>query len=112
VAELRKDLEAASQMRAVGDLREATTGSRTWKPGKRSPAPTREADLELGTLRELLTEIDVATKLARELPADATAGPLIDAVRARVARALEQSAKLELLLRSAKNGRQRGGKAS
>jgi DNA-binding CsgD family transcriptional regulator len=50
---------------------------------------------EVRTLREVLGEINVALKLARELPATADVGPLVDAIRKRVGAALEQSAKLD-----------------
>ena len=53
---------------------------------------------EVRALREVLGEINVALKLARELPADADVGPLVDAIRTRVGAALEQSAKLDALV--------------
>jgi regulatory LuxR family protein len=60
------------------------------------------ADLaaEVRTLREVLNEINVALKLARELPDDADVGPLVDAIRTRVDAALEQSARLDVLVDS------------
>ena len=69
------------------------------------------ADLttEVRSLRETLTEINVALKLARELPADADVGPLVEAIRTRVGAALEQSARLDALVdgRRAQDGRSR-----
>ena len=53
---------------------------------------------EVRALREVLGEINIALKLARELPADADVGPLVDAIRTRVGAALEQSAKLDALV--------------
>jgi DNA-binding CsgD family transcriptional regulator len=53
---------------------------------------------EVRSLREVLGEINVALKLARELPADANVGPLVDAIRTRVGAALEQSARLDALV--------------
>jgi len=53
---------------------------------------------EVRSLREVLGEINVALKLARELPADAAVGPIVDAIRARVVAALEQSARLDALV--------------
>ena len=50
---------------------------------------------EVRSLRDVLGEINVALKLARELPADADVGPLVDAIRTRVGAALEQSARLD-----------------
>jgi DNA-binding CsgD family transcriptional regulator len=58
------------------------------------------ADLaaEVRALREVLEEINVALKLAREMPAHADVGPLVEAIRTRVGAALEQSAKLDTLV--------------
>ena len=53
---------------------------------------------EVRSLRDVLGEINVALKLARELPADADVGPLVDAIRTRVGAALEQSARLDALV--------------
>ena len=63
-------------------------------------APKMGTDLvaEVRALREVLGEINVALKLARELPAGADVGPLVDAIRTRVGAALEQSAKLDALV--------------
>lgn len=66
---------------------------------------TADADLaaEVRSLREVLGEINVALKLARELPADANVGPLVDAIRTRVGAALEQSARLDALVDGQRN---------
>jgi len=63
-------------------------------------APKADVDLaaEVRSLRDVLGEINVALKLARELPADADVGPLVDAIRTRVGAALDQSAKLDALV--------------
>ena len=53
---------------------------------------------EVRSLRETLGEINVALKLARELPADANVGPLVDAIRTRVGAALDQSARLDAMV--------------
>jgi DNA-binding CsgD family transcriptional regulator len=53
---------------------------------------------EVRSLRDVLGEINVALKLARELPADADVGPIVEAIRTRVGAALEQSAKLDTLI--------------
>ena len=53
---------------------------------------------EVRSLREVLGEINVALKLARELPADADIGPLVDAIRTRVGAALDQSSRLDALV--------------
>jgi DNA-binding CsgD family transcriptional regulator len=53
---------------------------------------------EVRALRDVLGEINVALKLAREMPASANVGPLVDAIRTRVSAALDQSAKLDALL--------------
>jgi len=64
---------------------------------------------EIRSLREVLSEINVALKLAREMPADADVGPLVDAIRARVGAALEQSARLDALVDD--DGRSRDDRA-
>jgi DNA-binding CsgD family transcriptional regulator len=63
-------------------------------------APQTGGDLaaEVRSLRDVLGEINVALKLARELPADANVGPLVDAIRSRVVAALEESTKLDALV--------------
>jgi DNA-binding CsgD family transcriptional regulator len=62
---------------------------------------------EVRSLREVLTEINIALKLARELPADADVGPLVDAIRTRVGAALEHSAKLDALVDGRRSGERR-----
>ena len=61
-------------------------------------APTTDLAAQVRSLREGLAEINVALKLAREMPQTADVGPIVDAIRARVAAALEQSAVLDALL--------------
>jgi DNA-binding CsgD family transcriptional regulator len=53
---------------------------------------------EVRSLRDILAEINVALNLARELPADTSVGPLVDAIRARVTAALNKSARLEAVV--------------
>lgn len=65
--------------------------------GHALPATT-DLVAEVRSLRDTLGEINVALKLAREMPASADVGPLVDAIRARVGAALEQSAKLDALV--------------
>jgi predicted transcriptional regulator len=65
--------------------------------GHAAPVAT-ELATEVRSLREVLGEINVALKLAREMPASADVGPLVDAIRTRVGAALEQSAKLDALV--------------
>jgi DNA-binding CsgD family transcriptional regulator len=62
--------------------------------------PKTEVDLaaEVRALRDVLTEINVALKLAREMPANTDVGPLVDAIRTRVGAALDQSARLDALV--------------
>ena len=70
-------------------------------PGKTNGhAPKGGTDIaaEVRSLRDVLAEINVALKLARELPAGADVGPLVDAIRTRVGAALEQSARLDALV--------------
>jgi DNA-binding CsgD family transcriptional regulator len=59
---------------------------------------TSDLAAEVRSLREVLTEINVALKLAREMPPTADVGPIVEAIRTRVGAALEQSAKLDALL--------------
>lgn len=61
---------------------------------KLSPHSSAEVRRALAELRELLTEVSVAAKLAREVPSEAATAPRIDAIRARVRAALEQCAKI------------------
>ena len=53
---------------------------------------------EVRALREVLEEINIALKLAREMPATADVGPLVDTIRTRVGAALEKSAALDALV--------------
>ena len=84
------------------------------------PAKTNGHALKAGTdltaevrsLREVLGEINVVLKLARELPADADVGPLVDAIRTRVGAALEQSARLDALVDTARTGDRRSGQSA
>ena len=58
-----------------------------------------EMSRAIASLNGLLNEVDVAVKLARELPIDGGAtGPLLEAVRTRVAAALEQTGRLAGLI--------------
>jgi regulatory LuxR family protein len=59
---------------------------------------TSDLAAEVRSLREVLGEINVALKLARDMPATADVGPLVDAIRTRVGAALEQSARLDALV--------------
>ena len=65
--------------------------------GHALPATTDLA-AEVRALREALGEINVALKLAREMPANTDVGPLVDAIRTRVRAALGQSARLDALV--------------
>src|SRR3954470_2481880 len=53
---------------------------------------------EVSSLHEVLAEINVALKLAREMPGTTDVGPLVDAIRSRVQVALDRSAKLDVLV--------------
>lgn len=67
-------------------------------PKMNGPVPGTDIAAEVRSLREVLGEINVALKLARELPADADVGPLVDAIRTRVGAALERSSRLDALI--------------
>ena len=60
-------------------------------------APSGDLVNEVRLLREVLAEINVALKLARQLPRDADVGPLVDTILARVNAALEESVRLEAM---------------
>lgn len=84
-ADLRRSNAASS---TVGQLRSARHAD-----VRLAVASSAREDLQraVSSLRELLAEVDVAVKLARELPPEAATGPLVDAIRARVHAALDQS---------------------
>jgi DNA-binding CsgD family transcriptional regulator len=69
-------------------------------PATNGHAAPMTSDLvaEVRSLREALGEINVALKLAREMPATTDVGPLVDAIRTRVGAALEQSARLDAMV--------------
>ena len=97
-----QDARALSEMHGgnghlVAPAARATNGHAT-----NGHAPKVAADLaaEVRVLREVLGEINVALKLARELPGNADVGPIVDAIRTRVGAALEQSARLDALVDS------------
>jgi DNA-binding CsgD family transcriptional regulator len=64
---------------------------------------------EVRSLREVLAEINIALKLARELPPTGDIGPLVDAIRARVGAALEQSARVDALVERGQDDQSRLG---
>ena len=68
------------------------------KTNGHTPPVTTDLAAEVRALRDVLGEINVALKLAREMPASADVGPLVDAIRTRVGAALEQSARLDTLV--------------
>ena len=97
-----QDATAVSEMHGgnghlVAPAARATNGHAT-----NGHAPKVAADLaaEVHVLREVLGEINVALKLARELSGNADVGPIVDAIRTRVGAALEQSARLDALVDS------------
>jgi DNA-binding CsgD family transcriptional regulator len=67
------------------------------RPSNGHTGATSDLAAEVRSLRDVLTEINVALKLAREMPATTDVGPIVDAIRTRVAAALEQSARLDAL---------------
>jgi DNA-binding CsgD family transcriptional regulator len=74
------------------------TASSAPLPTNGHPVVTSDLAVEVRSLREVLTEINVALKLAREMSPTADVGPIVDAIRTRVGAALEQSAKLDARL--------------
>lgn len=98
-AGLNKTYQEAS---AIGEIHGANghpvpTVPRT-KTNGHAPQVTNDLVAEVRSLREVLAEINVALKLAREMPASADVGPLVEAIRARVGAALEETAKLDALV--------------
>jgi hypothetical protein len=91
-----QDATAVGEMHGGND-HPVAAAPRTDTNGHASPV-TSDLVAEVRSLREVLGEINVALKLARELPADADVGPLVDAIRTRVGAALEQSARLDALV--------------
>lgn len=105
IAEIRAGLNRTyHDASALGDLRGGIRHR-----GARSPKTNGHAssgsDLtaEVSALRDVLTEINVALKLAREMPASTDVGPLVDAIRKRVGTALDRSAKLDALVDRQRN---------
>ncbi|HEV8536115.1 MAG TPA: helix-turn-helix transcriptional regulator [Candidatus Limnocylindria bacterium] len=66
--------------------------------GGLSPQAPLDLVQSVKSLRELLNEVHVAVKLARELPPESASGPLVDAIRTRVRAALAESDKLATLI--------------
>jgi hypothetical protein len=97
-----QDARALSEMHGgnghlVAPAARATNGHAT---NGHSPKVAADLAAEVRVLREVLGEINVALKLARELPGNADVGPIVDAIRTRVGAALEQSARLDALVDS------------
>jgi DNA-binding CsgD family transcriptional regulator len=87
---------------ALGDMHggngHRVTPAPAAKTNGHTPPVTADLAAEVRALRDVLGEINVALKLAREMPASADVGPLVDAIRTRVGAALEQSARLDALV--------------
>ena len=67
-------------------------------PSNGHTAVRADLEAEVRSLREALTEINVALKLAREMPSTADVGPIVDAIRVRIGAALAQSERLDSLV--------------
>lgn len=109
-ADLNKTYDEATAVSEIhgGNGHSVATGSTARSNGRPRTVMT-DLPTEIRSLREVLSEINVALKLAREMPADADVGPLVDAIRARVGAALEQSARLDALVDD--DGRSRDDRA-
>lgn len=93
-----QDAAAVGQMHGGrGESGHAVTGGSVGANGH-AVLVTTDFAAEVRSLREVLGEINVALKLAREMPATADVGPLVESIRTRVGAALEQSAKLDALV--------------
>ena len=112
-SELNRTYEDAT---ALGRSR----GGNDQQPSANAPQKTNghpvvvdpDLSVEVRSLRELLVEINVALKLARELPADTTVGPFVDAIHTRVTAALNQSARLETVVAERRLAELRSRKAA
>lgn len=92
-----QDASALGEMHGTNGNGHAVAAGAVATNGHAAPV-TSDLAAEVRSLREVLGEINVALKLAREMPTDADVGPLVDAIRTRVGAALEQSAKLDTLV--------------
>lgn len=103
LAGIRADLDKTYQDATAFNRTRSGNGHAAASPPRaktngHGPIAADDLAAEVHALREVLGEINVALKLARELPADADVGPLVETIRTRVAAALEQSAKLGALV--------------
>jgi DNA-binding CsgD family transcriptional regulator len=99
IADMRVALtrEAGSSM-SLSDLRKSPDAVTYMSRDLPSGAPD-DIVASLASLRTLLGEVDIAVKLARELPAEAASGPLVDAIRSRIRTAIAESDRLTDLLK-------------
>jgi DNA-binding CsgD family transcriptional regulator len=110
VAAVRSGLTSGySRMSSLGELRasrdQASASALRSTATDLSPQAPAELVDSARSLRDLLNEVNVAVKLARELPDESVTGPLIDAIRARVQSALAESERLASFLdRERSNG--------
>ncbi len=102
-----EDATAVSELRRGNGRLVGRADSNGHATNGHATKPGTDLGAEVRSLREVLGEINVALKLARELPSDADVGPLVDAIRSRVSAALERSARLDALVESGRtqNGR-------
>lgn len=112
IAGIRQDLHTTYQdATAFGEVHGANghpvTAVASGRANGHPSAVTPDLTAEVRSLREALTEINVALKLARELPANADVGPLVDAICTRVGAALEHSARLDALVDGRRAGDRR-----
>jgi hypothetical protein len=103
IAGIRAGLNKTYQDATAFGISHGRNGNGHASPAARIPsnghtAITSDLGAEVRSLREVLTEINVALKLAREMPATADVGPIVEAIRTRVGAALEQSARLDSLV--------------
>jgi regulatory LuxR family protein len=94
----KTDQDATALAETRGANGRPTAGVQRTETNGHPPKVGTDLAAEVHMLREALNEINVALKIARELPADSDVGPLVDAMRARVAAALVQSSKLDALV--------------
>lgn len=92
-----QDVTAFGKVRSGDGHSPAPAASRD-NNGHSAPPTSGDLSAEVRALRDVLAEINVALKIARELPADANVGPIVDAIRNRVGVALSQSERLDALV--------------
>lgn len=104
VADLQNQLQSVEgKMATITQLRgvreRTSSGGFAARSNGLSPSASPDVLASVESLRDLLREVNIAVKLAAELPPETVSGPLIEAVRTRMHSALEQSERVAALLK-------------